>query len=109
MKIQDLEHLYFGKSVNEVQGGLSVTPPESGILISNEGGRLTIFKDGIELFSDMLEGPIQDISLRLEGSPSLNTRCEARSQGGNTISTCQVSFGPIAAISRVRPRFFFPF
>ena len=108
MKIQDLEHFCFDK-VNKVQGGLSAASPESGLVISNEDGRLTIFKDGIELFSDTLESPIQGISLRLKGSPSLNTRCEARSQGGNTISTCQVSFGPIAVISRVRPRFFFPF
>jgi hypothetical protein len=93
MKILDLEHLNLLGSAQPMQGGMLATPAGQGLVISNEGGKITITDNGIELFSYAPESPLQGFSLYLEGTNRISTHCQAMAIGETTTSSCQISFG----------------
>lgn len=107
MNIQDLEYFCAGDEAETIQGGVSPVPGESGIVISSEGGELTLLEDGVKLFSYRPEEQLRTFSFRIKGASGVSKRCQSTGSGNAVTSICQVSFNPTAAISRFRSRFFF--
>jgi hypothetical protein len=92
MKISDLDYLKDFNSSKSVQAGLASELENTGIVISNKNGKITLFEDGIKLFSYKPKRLVDSLLLKAEGVSGIFTQCQTITKRQSSRSICKISF-----------------